>query len=74
MNIKQYLDSTYLKTAEQAGISQAENQAVAKAFIQEAIDEHFKLIMIRPEMVAIAREMIDAAKSKADVGTVIDFP
>jgi len=74
MNIKQYLDSTYLKTAEQAGISQAENQAVAKAFIQEAIDEHFKLIMIRPEMVAIAREMIDAAKSKVDVGTVIDFP
>ncbi len=74
MNIKQYLDSTYLKTAEQAGISQAENQAVAKAFIREAIDEHFKLIMIRPEMVAIAREMIDAAKSKVDVGTVIDFP
>ncbi len=74
MNIKQYLDSTYLKTAEQAGISEAENQAVAKAFIQEAIDEHFKLIMIRPEMVAMARKMIDAAKSKVDVGTVIDFP
>lgn len=74
MNIKQYLDSTYLKTAEQAGISEVENQAVAKAFIQEAIDEHFKLIMIRPEMVGMARKMIDAAKSKVDVGTVIDFP
>lgn len=74
MNIKQYLDSTYLKTAGQAGISEAENQAVAKAFIQEAIDEHFKLIMIRPEMVGMARKMIDAAKSKVDVGTVIDFP
>ncbi len=74
MNIKQYLDSTYLKTAEQAGVSEAENQAVAKAFIQEAIDEHFKLIMIRPEMVDMARKMIDAAKSKVDVGTVIDFP
>jgi hypothetical protein len=25
MNIKQYLDSTYLKTAEQAGLSEKEN-------------------------------------------------
>jgi deoxyribose-phosphate aldolase len=74
MNIKQYLDSTYLKTAEQAGLSAAENEAVAKSFIQEAIDEHFKLIMIRPEMVSMARQMVDAAKSKIDIGTVIDFP
>jgi len=74
MDIRQYLDSTYLKTAAQAGLSEAENTAVAKAFIQEAIDEHFKLIMIRPEMVSMARQMINAAKSKVDVGTVIDFP
>lgn len=74
MNIKQYLDSTYLKTASQAGISEEENIAVAKSFIQEAIDEKFKLIMIRPEMVAMARKMITDAKSKVDIGTVIDFP
>lgn len=74
MNIKQYLDSTYLKTAEQAGISENENAAVAKSFISEAIDEHFKLIMIRPEYVPLAREMITAAKSKLTIGTVIDFP
>lgn len=74
MNIKQYLDSTYLKTAEQAGISIEENRLVAKRYIQEAIDEHFKLIMIRPDMVSMARKMVSEAKSKVTVGTVIDFP
>jgi len=74
MNIKQFLDSTYLKTAEQAGISEAENNTVAQSFIKEAIDEKFKLIMIRPGFVSIAKEMISHAKSKVSVGTVIDFP
>ncbi|WP_309641779.1 deoxyribose-phosphate aldolase [Flavobacterium sp.] len=74
MNIKHYLDSTYLKTAVQAGISESDNVAVAKKFIQEAIDEKFKLIMIRPEMVSMAKEMIVKSNSKVDIGTVIDFP
>lgn len=74
MDIKRYLDSTYLKTAEQAGLTEFENNKVAQAAIQEAIDHHFKLIMIRPEQVATARQMVDAAKSAVVVGTVIDFP
>ncbi|HLF53321.1 deoxyribose-phosphate aldolase [Flavobacterium sp.] len=74
MNIRQYLDSTYLKTAIQAGISEKENVEIVKGFIQEAIDEHFKLIMIRPEMVSLAKKMITEANSKVDIGTVIDFP
>ena len=74
MDIKQYLDSTYLKTAEQAGISESENAAIAEKFIKEAIEEQFKLIMIRPEFVSVAKEMIGAAKSKLTIGTVIDFP
>lgn len=74
MNIKQYLDSTYLKTAEQAGVSDIENKKIAKQFIQEAIDEQFKLIMIRPEIVTTAKEMIIKAKSTVNIGTVIDFP
>ena len=55
MNIKQYLDSTYLKTPSQAGLSEAENTIIVKGFIQEAIDENFKLIMIRPDMVSIGK-------------------
>lgn len=74
MNIKQYLDSTYLKTAAQAGLTENENTAVVEGFIQEAITEGFKLIMIRPNHVKIARKMIDAAESKLLIGTVISFP
>jgi deoxyribose-phosphate aldolase len=74
MNIKDYLDSTYLKTDAQAGLSESENIVVAQGFIQEAIDEGFKLIMIRPNRVALAKKMIVAAQSKVLVGTVIDFP
>ena len=74
MNIKQYLDSTYLKTASQAGLTQAENTTIVKEFIQEAIDENFKLIMIRPDMVSLASKMIFDANSPVQIGTVIDFP
>ena len=74
MNIKHYLDSTYLKTPEQAGLSETENAIIVQQFIQEAIDEDFKLIMIRPDKVKMARKMIDEQKSKVLVGTVISFP
>ena len=74
MNIKQYLDSTYLKTAEQAGISEEKNILLVKGFIQEAIEEQFKLIMIRPNMVSLAKKMITEANSIVQIGTVIDFP
>lgn len=74
MDIKQYLDSTYLKTPQQAGISDAENEIIVKGFVQEAIDEGFKLIMIRPNMVHMAKQMILKAGSKVLVGTVIGFP
>jgi deoxyribose-phosphate aldolase len=74
MNIRQYLDSTYLKTAAQAGLSEVANTSVVKNCIQEAIDENFKLIMIRPDHVVLAKEMILKANSGVQVGTVIDFP
>jgi len=74
MNVKQYLDSTYLKTASQAGLSEAENLIVVKNAISEAISENFKLIMIRSEYVSLAKEMILKANSALLVGTVIDFP
>jgi deoxyribose-phosphate aldolase len=73
MNIKHYLDSTYLKTPEQAGLSVAENKKVVQKYIQEAIDERFKLIMIRPDMVKLAKQMITNSNSVVTVGTVIGF-
>ena len=74
MNVKQFLDSTYLKTASQANLSETENTKVVMDCIQEAIDEKFKLIMIRPEHVKLARKRILLADSQVLIGTVIDFP
>ena len=74
MNIKNYIDSTYLKTAKQANLSVKENTKVVELFIKEAIDNNFKLIMIRPDMVSLAKKMILKANSKVTVGTVISFP
>jgi deoxyribose-phosphate aldolase len=74
MNIKNYLDSTYLKTAKQANLSEVANQEIVIKAIQEAIKEGFKLVMIRPENVALAKKMIADAKSNLAIGTIIDFP
>lgn len=74
MNIRNYLDSTYLKTTKQAGLEEGENVEIVLKFIHEAIDENFKLIMIRPDMVAMAKEVITKANAVTLIGTVIDFP
>lgn len=74
MNIKSYLDSTYLKTAEQAKISEKENSVLVQNFVQETIDEKFKLVMIRPDKVAQAKKLIESQHSKVLIGTVIGFP
>ncbi len=74
MDIKKYLDSTYLKTPEQAGITEEETTQKVKEIIQEAIDHGFYLVMIRPNYVKLARKMIDEAGADVKVGTVIGFP
>ena len=74
MHIKNYLDSTYLKTADQASISEAENKKIVVSTIEEAIEEQFKLVMIRPEYVALAKNMVTVSHAKVKVGTVISFP
>lgn len=74
MELKQFMDSTYLKTAEQAGLSEVENSKIVAELIDEAIKEDFKLAMIRPNQVKMGRKMVDDANSKVAIGTVIDFP
>ncbi len=74
MDIRQYLDSTYLKTADQAGVPEDRNRETALALVQEAIEEGFKLAMIRPEYVADAKHMVKEANATVSIGTVIDFP
>ncbi len=73
MEINKYLDSTYLKTAEQANISQQETEQNVISLIDEAIANNFVLVMIRPEYVSLAKKRIANANSKVTVGTVIGF-
>ena len=73
MNIGDYLDATYLKTAKQAGISEEVTKQKVVDLINEAIENNFKLVMIRPNFVKLARKIIDDANSKTVVGTVLGF-
>ena len=73
MQLNKYLDSTYLKTAEQAGISQEETKQKVIDLVNEAIKYDFILVMIRPQFVKLARKIIDEAKANVQVGTVIGF-
>lgn len=74
MDIRSFIDSTYLKTASQAALDENQNQIVVANLVNEAIQEVFKLVMIRPEMVVLAKKMVLASKSNVQIGTVIDFP
>jgi len=74
VNIASYLDSTYLKTAAEAGISEIETKEIVINSIKEAIESKFACIMIRSEFIEIAKELIETFKSKLKVGTVVDFP
>ena len=74
VNIASYLDSTYLKTSAEAGISEIETKEIVINAIKEAIDSKFACIMIRSEFIGIAKELIEKSKSKLKIGTVVDFP
>jgi deoxyribose-phosphate aldolase len=73
MNIAQYLDSTYLKTPLQAGISEEETLQKVKELTQEAIDHHLFAVMIRPDYVAGIRKYILEKNADVVLGTVIGF-
>lgn len=73
MKVNQYLDSTYLKTAMQAGISEEETEANVRGLVSEAIENNYILAMIRPKFVSMAHEMVKAANSETLIGTVIGF-
>jgi len=69
-----YMDSTYLKTSDEAGISDEETDVIIFDTIKDAIEHNIKLVMIRPEYVETARKFIDDKGSNLLIGTVIGFP
>lgn len=73
MKINDYLDATYLKTAKQANISEAENEQNVRILLKEAIEYNYKLVMIRAKYIPLAKEVLNQHNSKTLIGTVIGF-
>jgi len=73
MSIKKYLDSTYLKTPEQAEISNSETLDIVRALAIEAIENGIFAVMIRPDYVRSVRELLNEKNANVILGTVIGF-
>ena len=73
MKIENFLESTYLKTPQEAEISEDQNEQVIISLIEEAIKYKFKLVMIRPDYIDIGRRIIFNKSSSLLLGTVVLF-
>lgn len=74
MEIRNFLDSTYLKTSAQAGISEEETLQKVYDLAQEAVDYGMYAVMIRPDYVKAIKEFLSDKNSSVKIGTVIGFP
>lgn len=74
MELQKYLDSTYLKTPEQASITKDETLAIIKNLTDEAIENKIFAVMIRPDFVGEIRSYLNSKNSEVKLGTVIGFP
>ena len=68
------LESTYLKTPAQAGISEDEDFLRVKKLAEQAIKHQFKVVMIRSNHLSYLRDFLNQNDSVVKLGTVIDFP
>lgn len=74
METRKYLDSTYLKTPAQSGLSEEETLKKVYELAQEAIDYGMFAVMIRPEYVKPVKEFLASkGNNEVKVGTVIGF-
>lgn len=73
MEINRYLDSTYLKTPAQSGLSEEETLQTVISLTQEAIDHKIFAVMIRPNLIKEAKKYLADQSSDVKVGTVIGF-
>lgn len=73
MKINTYLDSTYLKTPAQSGLSEEDTLKTVIELAQEAIDNDIFAVMIRPDYVKQVRAFLSEKKSDVVIGTVIGF-
>lgn len=71
--VKDYLDSTYLKTPQQSGLSPEETHKAVMDLVREAMQYHFYAVMIRPKYVKEVKDYLTQQNSSVKVGTVIGF-
>lgn len=74
MQLEDYLDSTYLKTSKQSGLSDSQTLEEVHRLTREAIENGYFAVMVRPDYVHSLRMLIDELNSNVRLGTVIDFP
>lgn len=73
MDIRNYLDSTYLKTPAQSGLSEAQTKDAVMKLAREAVENGLFAVMIRPEYVKEVKNYLQNEKSDVKTGTVIGF-
>lgn len=73
MEVRNYLDSTYLKTSVQSGLTEEETLKKVYELAQEAVDYEMFAVMIRPEYVKQIKAFLVEKGDKVKVGTVIGF-
>lgn len=73
MKINTYLDSTYLKTPAQSGLTEEQTLKKVIALADEADAQNIFAVMIRPDYVKEVKNHLQQLKSGVKVGTVIGF-
>lgn len=74
METRNFLDSTYLKTPSQSGLSEKETLDKVYELTREALDYGMYAVMIRPEYVKPVKEFLaQQPANQLKVGTVIGF-
>lgn len=74
METRHFLDSTYLKTPAQSGLTEAETLQKVYDLAKEAVEYGMFAVMIRPEYVKPVREFLSAqSQNEVKIGTVIGF-
>ncbi|WP_312075497.1 deoxyribose-phosphate aldolase [Chryseobacterium sp.] len=73
MNIADFLDSTYLKTPEQSGLSDEQTLQKVLELAEEAVQNGIFAVMIRPDYVSAVKKFLREKNADVKVGTVIGF-
>ena len=72
-NLAQYLEATFLKT-ESDGFSFEQLQNSVEILALEAVQNQYKVVMVRPQWLVKVRHILQAHHSNVRLGTVIHFP